>query len=162
MSLYDDNEEAVVTPPQPADVVEEKKPRQSKKKPTQQVEETSATEMDETEEKQAVSTMGIPEFEEVNTGYNIESREIPPFEYGYKTAMTKENFELDIKALFPARKLRRVDPTVTLPHGSDRPIRDSLYNHPNDILYGDRYPQTPEEENLWRSLDGPARCWWLL
>lgn len=152
-SLYDE-ESGVVTPPTPEEtVVEEKsapeeKPQEEtttavKEKP--EVKEDVSDE-DDVEDVVNVSTTNIPEFEDTDVGFDIESNEVPPFDYGYKSAMTKENFELDIKALYPTRKLRRQDPTVILPHGSDRPIRDSIYNHPNDILYGDRGPQTAEEQ----------------
>ena len=59
-------------------------------------------------------------------GFNIESVEIPSFDYGYKNPMTAENLEVDMSKLFTGAKPRSGNPTVFMLPGGTRSMKMNL------------------------------------
>ena len=83
-------------------------------------------------------------------GFNIESMEIPSFDYGYKNPMTKENLEVDMGKLFTGAKPRSSNPTVFMIPGSTRSIMERLIQYPNPVITDDE-PPSSEKEFEWAS-----------
>ena len=83
-------------------------------------------------------------------GFNIESMEIPSFDYGYKNPMTKENLEVDMGKLFTGAKPRSSNPTVFMIPGSTRSIMEHLIQYPNPVITDDE-PPSSEKEFEWAS-----------
>lgn len=78
-------------------------------------------------------------------GFNIESVEIPSFDYGYKNPMTAENLEVDISKLFTGAKPRSGNPTVFMLPGGTRSMMEKLIMYPNDVISDDAAPSSENE-----------------
>lgn len=78
-------------------------------------------------------------------GFNIESVEIPSFDYGYKNPMTTENLEVDMSKLFTGAKPRSGNPTVFMLPGGTRSMMEKLIMYPNDVISDDAAPSSENE-----------------
>lgn len=78
-------------------------------------------------------------------GFNIESVEIPSFDYGYKNPMTAENLEVDMSKLFTGAKPRSGNPTVFMLPGGTRSMMEKLIMYPNDVISDDAAPSSENE-----------------
>lgn len=83
--------------------------------------------------------------EVTDVGHNLETDDIPDFDYGYKNTMTEENLNVDLKKLFISDRIKSTNPTIFLSNGGMRSIGEKVLAQPNPLIFGEVPPQNMKE-----------------
>ena len=83
--------------------------------------------------------------EVTDVGHNLETDDIPDFDYGYKNTMTEENLNVDLKKLFIGDRIKSTNPTIFLSNGGMRSIGEKVLAQPNPLIFGEVPPQNMKE-----------------
>lgn len=169
--LYDENNEDVAVSP-PTEEKPTPKKRATRKKPqvvnpvedvesteevvaekpaTEEVVEPGVTEEPASEEMAAneaaeeiLAQSGF-NIEVPDVGHDLESDDIPDFDYGYKNTMTEENLNVDLKKLFTGDRIKSTNPTIFLNNGGMRSIGEKVLAQPNPLIFGEVPPKNMKE-----------------
>lgn len=166
--LYDENTDDVAVAPPTEEKPTTKKRTTRKKAETVTEEVTAVTETVTTEEVTKEETPSVTEtsddvemtaneaaeevlaqsgfnIEVTDVGHNLETDDIPDFDYGYKNTMTEENLNVDLKKLFISDRIKSTNPTIFLSNGGMRSIGEKVLAQPNPLIFGEVPPQNMKE-----------------
>lgn len=108
-------------------------------------EETTDEEMTANEAAEEILAQSGFNIEVPDVGHNLETDDIPDFDYGYKNTMTEENLDVDLKKLFTSDRIKSTNPTIFLSNGGMRSIGEKVLAQPNPLIFGERAPQNMKE-----------------